>query len=91
MYISGTLHLYSGADRELFFVFDDDVAQELYASGDFPIADIQRRRAYISVGPDRFIHQRTLSFSRKQTEIKVSLCSRNTKDGLGWVQSPSCA
>ena len=36
MNISGTLHLYSGKDRELFFTFDDDVAQELYASAAIP-------------------------------------------------------
>ena len=38
---------------------------------------------FISVGNDRFIHRRTLSFSRKQSEIKVSLCKETTKDGLG--------
>jgi hypothetical protein len=82
MEISGTLHFYSGEDKELFFVFDDDIAQQLYGEPQFDIDDLNSRRVYISVGADRFIHQRTLSFSRKQTEIKVSLCSRNTKDGL---------
>lgn len=82
MNISGTLHFYSGEDKELFFVFDDDVAQDMYRNGKFDIDDLESRRVYISVGNSRFIHQRTLSFSRKQTEIKVSLCSRNTKDGL---------
>jgi hypothetical protein len=77
------LHFYSGDDKELFFVFDDAVAQDMYRKGDFDIEDIESRRVYISVGTSRFIHQRTLSFSRKQTEIKVSLCMRNTKDGLG--------
>ena len=83
MNISGTLHFYSGSDKELFFVFDDEVAQEMYHNREFDIDDLESRRVYISVGSSRFIHQRTLSFSRKQTEIKVSLCSRNTKDGLG--------
>ncbi len=83
MNISGTLHLYSGDDREMFFVFDDDVAQLLYRMDDFEIGDLGSRSVYISVGADRYIHRRTMSFSRKQTEIKVSLCSRNTKDGLG--------
>lgn len=87
MDISGTLHFYSGADKELFFVFDDDVAQDLYRLPDFDIDDLETRRAYISVGPDRFIHRRTLSFSRKQTEIKISLCSRTTKDGRGALTS----
>src|SRR5438128_2015242 len=50
--------------------------------GSFDIDDLESRRVYISVGADRFIHRRTLSFSRKQTEIKVSLCSLATKDGL---------
>jgi hypothetical protein len=83
MNISGTLHFYSGEDRELFFVFDDDVAQQLYNETEFDIDNINTRRVYISVGVDRFIHRRTLSFSRKQTEIKVSLCSQATKNGLG--------
>jgi|SRR5579872_410374 len=83
MNVSGTLHLYSGVDRELFFVFDDDVAQQLSAMGDFHRDDPRSRRAYISVGSERFIHARTLHFTRKQTEIKISLCSRNTKDNLG--------
>jgi hypothetical protein len=83
MDISGTLHFYSGEDKELFFVFDDDVAQQLYTQDEFDIDDLSSRRAYISVGSDRFIHRRTLSFSRKQTEIKISLCSRMTKNGLG--------
>jgi hypothetical protein len=83
MDISGTLHFYSGQDKELFFVFDDDVAQPLYRRPEFDIEDLNSRRVYISVGRDRFIHRRTLSFSRKQTEIKVSLCSRSTKDDLG--------
>lgn len=83
MDISGTLHFYSGADKELFFVFDDDIAQELYTHSDFDLEDIYTRRAYISVGEQRFIHRRTLSFSRKQTEVKVSLCSKATKDDLG--------
>jgi hypothetical protein len=83
MYISGTLHFYSGEDRELFFVFDDDVAQQLYSDPAFAIDDAGSRRAYISVGSERFIHRRTLSFSKKQTEIKISLCSRGTKDHLG--------
>jgi hypothetical protein len=38
MDISGTLHLYSGEDRELFFTFDDDVAQDLYSTSHFDIA-----------------------------------------------------
>lgn len=83
MEISGTLHFYSGEDRELFFVFDDDIAQQLYNKPEFDIDDLNSRRVYISVGADRFIHRRTMSFSRKQTEIKVSLCSRTTKDNLG--------
>lgn len=83
MNISGTLHFYSGKDRELFFVFDDDVAQELYREPAFNVDDLESRRAYVSVGADRFINRRTLSFSRKQTEIKISLCSVSTKDGLG--------
>ena len=83
MNVSGSLHLYSGDDKELFFVFDDVVAQDMYRDSKFNIDDLETRRVYISVGSSRFIHQRTLSFSRKQTEIKVSLCSRNTKDGLG--------
>jgi hypothetical protein len=83
MYISGTLHFYSGEDRELFFVFDDDVAQQLYSDPEFAMDDAASRRAYISVGSERFIHRRTLSFSKKQTEIKISLCSRGTKDELG--------
>ena len=82
MNISGTLHLYSGEDRELFFVFDDYIAQELYNIAEFKLDDIETRRTYISVGLDRFIHRRTLSFSRKQTEIKVSLCNLKTKDNL---------
>jgi hypothetical protein len=87
MYVSGTLHFYSGEDRELFFVFDDDVAQELYSEPAFDIDNVDSRRAYISVGSERFIHRRTLSFSRKQTEIKISLCSRGSKDGLGALTS----
>ena len=83
MDISGTLHFYSGERKELFFVFDDDVAQQLYSIAEFNISDLNSRRAYISVGADRFIHRRTLSFSRKQTEIKVSLCALSSKDGLG--------
>lgn len=83
MDVSGSLHFYSGDDKELFFVFDDVVAQDLYRDGEFKIDDLESRRVYISVGSSRLIHRRTLSFSRKQTEIKVSLCSRNTKDGLG--------
>jgi hypothetical protein len=83
MNVSGSLHFYSGDDRELFFVFDDVVAQDMYRDSRFDIDDLESRRVYISVGSSRFIHRRTLSFSRKQTEIKVSLCSRNTKDGLG--------
>src|SRR5216684_5660933 len=83
MNVSGTLHLYSGEDRELFFVFDDDVAQQLTAAGDFDLDNSRSRQVYISVGSERFIHRRTLHFTRKQTEIKVSLCSRNTKDNLG--------
>lgn len=87
MLVSGTLHLYSGEDRELFFVFDDDVAQQLYQRPELDIHDRETRRVWISVGSSRFIHRRTLSFSGKQTEIKVSLCSRNTKDGLGSLTS----
>jgi hypothetical protein len=83
MNVSGSLHFYSGDDKELFFVFDDVVAQDMYRDSKFNIDDLESRRVYISVGSSRLIHQRTLSFSRKQTEIKVSLCSRNTKDGLG--------
>jgi len=83
MNVSGTLHLYSGEDRELFFVFDDDMAQELTGTGDFDPDNSQSRHVYISVGSERFIHRRTLHFTRKQTEIKVSLCSRNTKNNLG--------
>lgn len=83
MDISGTLHFYSGQRKEFFFVFDDDVAQPLYQVAEFNHADVNSRAVYISVGADRFIHQRTLSFSKKQTEIKVSLCSRGSKDGLG--------
>lgn len=82
MNVSGTLHFYSGEDKELFFVFDDIVAQEMYRNEKFDIDDPESRRVYISIGGSRFIHQRTLSFSRKQTEIKVSLCSRSTKDEL---------
>jgi hypothetical protein len=82
MNVSGTLHLYSGEDRELFFVFDDDVAQQLYRMNDFDMEDKRTRLVFISVGGDHFIHVRTMSFSRKQTEIKVSLCSATTKDGL---------
>lgn len=83
MDISGTLHFYSGERKEFFFVFDDDIARQLYNVPEFNVADLDSRRAYISVGTDRFIHRRTLSFSRKQTEIKVSLCSLASKDGLG--------
>jgi hypothetical protein len=87
MNVSGTLHFYSGADKELFFVFDDDVAQGLYSEGEFDLDNIDTRRCYISVGDDRFIHRRTMSFSRKQTEIKMSLCSKTTKSGLGALTS----
>lgn len=83
MNIRGTLHLYSGGRDELFFVFDDDVAQLLYDMGEFDIDDKESRHVWVSVGTDRFIRRRTLSFSRKQTEIKVSLCSLGSKDGLG--------
>jgi hypothetical protein len=83
MDISGTLHLYSGEDRELFFTFDDDVAKDLYAAPHFDLDDKESRRAFISIGSDRFISRRTLSFSRKQSEIKVSLCKETTKDNLG--------
>ncbi len=83
MNVSGSLHFYSGDSKEFFFVFDDIVAQGMYRDARFNIDDLESRRVYISVGSDRLIHQRTLSFSRKQTEIKVSLCSRNTKDELG--------
>lgn len=83
MDISGSLHLYSGEDRELFFTFDDDVAQNLYSSPHFSIDDKETRRAFISIGKERFISRRTLSFSRKQSEIKVSLCKETTKDNLG--------
>jgi hypothetical protein len=82
MDISGTLHFYSGQRKEFFFVFDDDVAQPLYDMPEFDRADLNTRRVYISVGADRLIHRRTMSFSGKQTEIKVSLCSRGSKDGL---------
>lgn len=87
MNVSGTLHFYSGADKELFFVFDDDVAQDLYKEAEFDLDDIETRRCYVSVGSDRFIHRRTMSFSRKQTEIKMSLCSKATKGGLGALTS----
>jgi hypothetical protein len=83
MNISGTLHFYSGNRKEFFFVFDDDVAQQLYENPIFDIENLNSRRVYVSVGNNRFIHRRTLSFSRKQTEIKVSLCSLGSKDGLG--------
>jgi hypothetical protein len=83
MEISGTLHFYSGGDKELFFVFDVDVAQQLYRMEDFDVDDPNSRRAYVSIGRDRFIHQRTLSFSKKQTEIKISLCALRTKNDLG--------
>ena len=79
MDVSGTLHLYSGDDRELFFTFDDEVARDLYSSSDFDIDDRETRRVYISVGTNRFINRRTLSFSRKQSEIKVSLCKPDHK------------
>ena len=82
MDVSGTLHFYSGNRKELFFVFDDDVAQELYDLPDFDITDPATRRAHISIGAERFIHERTLSFSGKQTEIKVSLCAEASKNGL---------
>lgn len=82
MNVSGSLHFYSGDDKELFFVFDDDIAQDMYRNRKFNIDDLESRRVYVSVGNSRLIHQRTLSFSRKQAEIKVSLCSRNTKNGL---------
>jgi hypothetical protein len=83
MDISGTLHLYSGDRYELFFVFDDDIAQQLYGIDEFEIDDLNTRRVFVSVGEQRFIHRRTLSFSKKQTEIKVSLCSLGSKNGLG--------
>jgi hypothetical protein len=83
MEISGTLHLYSGKRRELFFVFDDDVAQLLYEAPSFRYESRESRRVYVSVGTQRFISQRTLSFSQKQTEIKVSLCAKGSKDNLG--------
>jgi hypothetical protein len=84
MNVSGTLHLYSGKKkREMFFTFDDDVAQKLYRMANFDDDNLNSRRVYISVGGERFIHRRTLSFSRKQSELKVSLCSRSAKDGLG--------
>jgi hypothetical protein len=83
MDISGSLHVYSGKKkRELFFVFDDDVAQVLYKMDEFDIDELDTRSVYISIGADRFIHRRTMSFSKKQSEIKVSLCSLATKDGL---------
>lgn len=82
MNVSGTLHFYSGKHKEFFFVFDDIVAQRLNKDVRFDVDDPETRKVYISVGSSRFIHKRTLNFSRKQTEIKVSLCSRNTKDGL---------
>jgi hypothetical protein len=82
MEISGTLHLYSGKRRELFFVFDDDVAQQLYNLAGFNVEDKSSREVFVSVGTDRFISRRTLSFSRKQTEIKVSLCAKGSKEGL---------
>jgi hypothetical protein len=82
MDVSGTLHLYAGEDRELFFAFDDEIAQQLYEMADFNVDDKASRRVSISVGCDRFISQRTLSFSRKQREIKVSLCKATTKNGL---------
>lgn len=50
--------------RELFFVFDDDIAQQLYRRPEFKIKDVNTRRAFVSVGNDRFIHQRTLNFSK---------------------------
>lgn len=87
MNVSGTLHFYSGDHEELFFVFDDDVAQQLYADPRFRIEDVNSRRAYISIGSDRLIHCRTLSFSKKQTEIKISLCSRATSENLGALTS----
>jgi hypothetical protein len=83
MNVSGTLHFYSGAKKELFFVFDDEVAKEMYANAEFDQGNKDSRRVYISIGEDRCIHRRTLSFSLKQTEIKVSLCARNSKNGLG--------
>lgn len=64
MNISGTLHLYSGEDKELFFVFDDELAQPLYRQRAFDVDRLETRRVYISVGSDRFIHRRALSFSR---------------------------
>jgi hypothetical protein len=83
MDISGSLHVYSGKKkRELVFVFDDDVAQVLYKMDEFDIDESDTRRVYICIGDDRFIHHRTMSFSKKQSEIKVSLCSLATKDGL---------
>lgn len=79
MNISGTLHLYSGPDGELFFVFDDEFAQPLYRSGEFRIDAIDTRRVFVSLGKHRFIKLGTLSFSRKQTEIKISLCTAGSK------------
>ena len=83
MNVSGTLHLYSGPDREMFFVFDDDVAQHEKAISAFNPDEVESRKVFISVGPDRFIHKRAITFTRKQTEIKVSLCRRSTKANLG--------
>src|SRR4051812_46203962 len=82
MQINGTLHLYSGDRRELFFVFADSVAQQLYKNPALDIDDPPSRVVSVSIGNSRFISERTLSFSRKQSEIKVSLCSRNSKEGL---------
>lgn len=79
MNISGTLHLYSGADGELFFVFDDEFAQVLYRSGEFRIELIETRRVFVSLAKHRFVKLGTLSFSKKQTEIKVSLCTSGSK------------
>lgn len=80
MNISGTLHLYSGADGELFFVFDDEFAQALYRTGEFRIDAIDTRRVFVSLGKHRFIKLGTLSFSKQQTEIKVSLCTSGSKN-----------
>ena len=64
--------LAAAVDSELFFVFDDDVAQVLYGMPEFDVSDVDTRRVWVSVGNDRFINRRTLSFSQKQSESKVS-------------------
>ena len=81
MNVSGTLHLYSGEDKELFFVFDDDVAQQLYGNTRFKIGRMSRSHQLDLGGLQRVTHLRTLSFSKKQTEIKISLCSQGAKGG----------